>query len=330
MSSVVSLAAAADPKSRAFAGVFATVAPHLTELNRFLHEQLAGFEPEIRAMAGDCIGTSVTRIRPALVFLSGWQQSAQIAPDLVRAAAAVELIYLATRLHDDLVDEADVSPSPVVLLGDALFAHGLHLTTQFPTTEICAAITECTRRVCAGKILQALPRRSIEISPSDYRRMVDLKTAEFFRVACYFGAHLAGSDAGYANAASHFGRHLGIAYQIYNDLVDCFGEETRSDYAFGTILANGKLSLPLLALLEHLPPAEADGLRDEIVGEQPPQRARRLRQLREEAIFTVLAELAVAASALREWPDHPATPLLLGVGEVLQAQVAGLQAVGAA
>src|ERR1700722_10070490 len=144
--------------SNAFAGVFTFLAPHLAELDRFLHEQLAAFEPEIRAMADYCIDTSGKRIRPALVFLSGWHGAGEIAPDLVRVAAVVELVHLATLVHDDIMDEADVRRSrrtasreygtmPAVLLGDALFAHGLYLAAHFSTTEICAAVTESTRRV---------------------------------------------------------------------------------------------------------------------------------------------------------------------------------------
>jgi octaprenyl-diphosphate synthase len=346
MSSAASLAATEGSESNAFAGVFAMLAPHMAELDGFLHGQLAAFEPEIRAMVDCCIDTSGKRIRPALVFLSGWRGAGEIAPDLVRAAAVVELVHVATLVHDDIMDEADVrrsritasreyGPTPAVLLGDALFAHGLYLATQFPTTEICAAVTESTRRVCAGEIVQSLRRRSTDITRADYQRIVELKTAELFRVSCFFGARLAGSEPGYVEAASRFGQHLGAAYQIYDDLVDFFGEETRIGKTLGTDLASGKLTLPLLELLERLPADEANALRAEIVGERPPQFARRLRQMRELAIFPVIAEavqaeVTAAAAALREWPGHAPTPLLLRLCDVLQAQVAGLRPAGAA
>jgi len=344
MGSVVSPAATADTKSHAFASVFAMLAPHMAELDRFLHGQLAAFEPEIRAMADYCIDTSGKRIRPALVFLSGWRGAGVIEPDLVRVAAVVELIHLATLVHDDIMDEADVRRSHLtasrkygstaaVLLGDALFAHGLNLATQFPTTEICAAVTESTRRVCAGEIVQTLRRRSTNLTRADYQRIVDLKTAELFRISCFFGARLSDSEPGYVEAASRFGRHLGIAYQIYDDLVDYFGEETRIGKTLGTDLASGTLTLPLLALLERLPAAEADALRTEIAGERPPQLGLRLRQMRELAIFPVIAdavqaEITAATAALHEWPGYPPTPLLLRLCDVLQAQVAALRPAG--
>lgn len=336
-----SSAAAAIPKRHAFAGVFNLLTPHLAELDRYLHEQLNAFEPEIRAMADYCIDTSGKRIRPALVFLSGWRGPGVVTPELVRVAAVVELVHLATLVHDDIMDEADVrrsrrtasrefGPTAAVLLGDALFAHALHLATQFPTTEICAAVSDSTRKVCAGEIVQTLRRGSTSVTLADYQRIVDLKTAELFRVSCFLGARLAGSEAGYVEAASRFGRHLGIAYQIYDDLVDFFGDETRIGKTLGTDLASGKLTLPLLALLDRLPAAEHDELIAEVTGAKSPRLELRLRQMRELGVFAVVAgavdeKLAAATAALRERPDHAPTPLLLGLCDVLRAQVAGLR-----
>ncbi len=328
-------------KSHAFASVFSLLSPHMAELDRFLRGQISSFEPEIRAMADYCIDTSGKRIRPALVFLSGWRGPNTVLPDLVRVAAVVELVHLATLVHDDIMDEAEVrrsrrtasreyGPTAAVLLGDALFAHALHLATQFPTTEICAAVSDSTRKVCAGEIVQTLRRGSTNITLADYQRIVDLKTAELFRVSCFLGARLSGSEQGYVDAASRFGRHLGIAYQIYDDLVDFFGDETRIGKTLGTDLASGKLTLPLLALLDRLPAAERAELTAEIAGKQPPQLALRLRQMRDLGIFGIVsdavqAEIAAATAALREWPGYAPTPFLLGLCDVLQAQVASLR-----
>ena len=333
----------ATAKPHAFAPVFALLAPHMVELDRFLRGQLASFEPEIRAMADYCIDTSGKRIRPALVFLSGWRGPTVVIPDLVRVAAVVELVHLATLVHDDIMDEADVrrsrrtasrefGPTAAVLLGDALFAHALHLATQFPTTEICAAVSDSTRKVCAGEIVQTLRRRSTNITRADYQRIVDLKTAELFRVSCFLGARLAESAPGYVEAASRFGRHLGIAYQIYDDLVDFFGEETRIGKTLGTDLASGKLTLPLLVLIERLPPSERSTLTAELAGEKPPQLPLRLRQMRELGVFDVVAaavqaEVDIASAELGVWPNEAPTPLLLGLCEVLQTQVAALRPV---
>jgi octaprenyl-diphosphate synthase len=332
-----------NPVGHAFSGVLALLTPHMAELDRFLHGQLAAFEPEIRAMADYCIDTSGKRIRPALVFLSGWRGPDKVEPDLVRVAAVVELVHLATLVHDDIMDGAEVrrsrrtaareyGPTAAVLLGDALFAHALNLATQFPTTEICSAVSESTRRVCAGEIVQTLRRGSTNVTRADYQRIIDLKTAELFRVSCFLGAKLAGFPPGYAEAVSRFGRHLGIAYQIYDDLADFFGEEKRIGKTLGTDFASGKLTLPLLLLMERLTAAERTELTGEILGQRPVQPALRLLQMEQHGIFgavaeAVMGEVAAATAALQAWPGEAPTSLLLGLGDVLRGQVAALRPV---
>jgi octaprenyl-diphosphate synthase len=337
------LAATARPGqvARAFAPVFARLEPQMAELDRFLRGQVAVFEPEIREMADYCIDTTGKRIRPALVFLSGWRDPAVVSSDLVRVAAVVELVHLATLVHDDIMDEAELrrnrrtaarayGPVAAVLLGDALFSHAMHLAAQFPTTEICLAVSESTRRVCAGEIIQTLRRGSTDFTLADYRRVIDLKTAELFRLSCQLGGQLGGYAPAYAAAAGRFGRHLGIAYQIYDDLVDYFGEEQRIGKTLGTDLMSGKLTLPLLALLERLSAGERAGLLDEIAGSRPPQLSLRLRQMAEHGVFPVVAEavqaeIAAATAALAPWPQLAPTPLLLSLCDVLEGQVAALQ-----
>jgi octaprenyl-diphosphate synthase len=331
-------------KPHAFAGVFAMLAPQMAALDEFLQAQLESFEPEIRAMVNYCIDTSGKRIRPALVFLSGWKDPRSVSADLVRAAAVVELVHLATLVHDDIMDSADVrrnrrtatrefGPNAAVLLGDALFAHALHLASHFPTTEVCAAVSESTRRVCAGETVQTLRRRSTDLTPADYHRIIDLKTAELFRVSCFLGARLTGSAAGYVEASDRFGRHLGIAYQIYDDLADFFGREDKIGKTLGTDLASGKLTLPLFALMDRLPPFERAALAEEIGGQRPAQPALRLKQMLELGVFdqvecAVRHEVSAARAALAEWPGLPPTQHLLALCDVLLAQVASLRPVG--
>jgi octaprenyl-diphosphate synthase len=315
--------------------------PHMAALDVFLHEQIASFEPEIRAMADYCIDTSGKRIRPTLVFLSGWRDGADPAPALVKAAAVVELVHLATLVHDDIMDDADLrrnrrtaarkfGPTAAVLLGDALFSHALHLAAQFPTTEVCLVVAESTRKVCAGEIVQTMRRGSTNISRADYWRIIDLKTAELFRVSCFLGAKLAGSSDAYVEAVARFGRHLGIAYQIYDDLADFFGEERHIGKTLGTDLASGKITLPLHVLLERLPANEQAGLIEEICGQRPPRMSLRLRQMNELQVFPVVVasvhdEISAATAALEPWPEQAPTALLNQLCLILRQQVAALQ-----
>lgn len=326
---------------RTFGGVFSILTAHLTALDGFLRGQLTAFEPEIREMVDYCIDASGKRIRPALVFLGGWRGPTAISADLVRLAAVVEMVHLATLVHDDIMDGAEIrrnrrtattayGPTSAVLLGDALFAHALNLATQFPTTEVCAAVSESTRRVCSGEIVQTLRRGSANITLAEYRRIIDLKTAELFRVSCLLGAKLAGYPPAFVEAAARFGRHLGIAYQIFDDLADYFADEKNAGKTLGTDLASGKLTLPLIHLMERLPPTGREAVTDEIERKRDPQFALRVQQMNELGVFASVAaeveqELSAASQALADWPDAPPTSLLLSLGEVLRAQVASLR-----
>ena len=310
-----------------FGSVFSVLAPQMAQLDVFLKGQLDAFEPEIREMVAYCIDTSGKRIRPALVFLSGWRGPETTRKESVQLAAVVEMVHLATLVHDDIMDSADLrrsritasrayGPTAAVLLGDALFAHALHLATQFPTTEVCAAVSESTRKVCSGEIVQTLRRGSTNISLADYHRIIDLKTAELFRVSCFLGARLAGSSAGYVEAVATFGRHLGIAYQIYDDLADYFGDEKNIGKTLGTDLVSGKLTLPLIILMQRLTSFDRDELTEEILGRRSAQLPVRLGQMKELKVFESVAEavqkeISVACSALADWPNDPRSCCLI-------------------
>jgi octaprenyl-diphosphate synthase len=330
-----------------FASVFVRLQPHLAALDRFLRDQIQAFEPEIREMADYCIDTSGKRIRPALVFLSGDRSDAAVAgpspvvsTELVRVAAVVELVHLATLVHDDIMDEAELrrsrktaarayGPEAAVLLGDALFAHALHLAAQFPTTDVCLAVSDSTRKVCAGEIIQTLRRRTNDVSRADYYRVIDLKTAELFRISCQLGSKLAGYPEAFVQAAAEFGRRLGVAYQIYDDLADFFGQEAKIGKTLGTDLFSGKLTLPLLLLSERLDDVERDGLMEEVQGRRAPDLPLRLQQMRQADVFEAVVslieeELRWGESALAEYRKLPPVRLLQELADVLRTQLRNL------
>lgn len=331
----------APPPQLSFAQVFIALKPHMARLDAFLREQIESFEPEIRSMADYCIDTTGKRMRPALVFLSGWQGDGLPSPELVRAAAVVELVHLATLVHDDIMDEADVrrnrrtaarefGPAAAVLLGDALFSHALNLATQFPTTDVCRVVSESTRRVCAGEIIQTLRRRTASVTLDDYWRVIDLKTAELFRVSCYLGARLGDYPEPFVAAASEFARRLGIAYQVYDDLADFYGKETAIGKTLGTDLESGKLTLPLFYLLERLEAADRARLLDEIEGRSPSRLSEHLEQMERHGVFSAVKaaiqrELDTAAASLAPHRGLPPTSLLLSLSGVLREQVERLE-----
>ncbi len=242
--------------------ILGPVAPHMQALDKCFAEQVSQFEPEVRPYAEYCLRHSGKRIRPMLLFYSAWQ-GGRVVDSHIRAAAVVEMVHLATLVHDDILDQADMRHKATtlshkhgndvaVLVGDALFAHALALASQFPTTEVCRAVAIATQRVCAGEIAQTFSKRNASLTTEAYYRIIDLKTAELFSVACQLGGWLSAPDGGYSNACATFGRKLGIAYQIYDDLNDLIGAEETTGKTLGTDAINSKLTLPMLLLLDKL------------------------------------------------------------------------------
>ncbi|MDD2764540.1 MAG: polyprenyl synthetase family protein [Opitutaceae bacterium] len=331
----------AEPPPPGLGGSFVRLQPHLRALDDFLRSQLDGFEPEIHDLVEYCMDTSGKRIRPALVFFSGWRGPDQIPAALVQAAAVVEMVHLATLVHDDIMDRAELRRSrptaarrygsdSAVLLGDALLAQAVHIAAQFPSTEVCQVVSAATRRVCAGEIAQTFRRGDTAITRDAYRRVIDLKTAELFRISCLLGARLAGYEDGYVEAAAEFGRSLGIAYQIYDDLADFFGEEKNIGKTLGTDLAGGKVTLPLLVLLEKLSGAERSELLEEIRKCRTPQFEHRRAQMRGHGVFAVVAEdiraeLKKGMAILSPWARLEPALLLGQLGELLRQQVDNLR-----
>lgn len=235
--------------------------PAFAELEKYLFAEVESFEPEVRPLVEYCFGHSGKKLRPILVFSMGLNPGEALDPAIIRAAAIVELVHLATLVHDDILDEADMrhrtetlvskyGPHVAVLLGDALFAHALHLAAQYPGVEVCRSVSLATRQVCSGEIAQTFARGADIPDTAAYYRMIDLKTAELFTVSAYLGGFLSGFDESQLEAARAFARHLGIAYQIYDDAADIFAEESVAGKTLGTDLATGKFTLPILLWLD--------------------------------------------------------------------------------
>ena len=137
-----------------------------------------------------------------------------------------------------------------VLLGDCLFAHALELSTQFRDAEISREIARASSAVCTGEILQTQRRFDLTLGRADYYRIIEMKTAALFGAASGLGARLNDAGAERTAALRDFGLRLGTAYQIYDDLLDLAGDEAAAGKTLGTDLRKGKLTLPMLNLLQ--------------------------------------------------------------------------------
>lgn len=320
------------------AEIMAPVARHLDALGEFLDAQADAVEPEVRDMVRYCLANQGKRIRPMLLFFSGWQGDGGKPDDrLVRAAAVVELVHLATLVHDDILDDASIrhnsdtvsakwGASAAVLMGDALFAQALHLATQFPTVEVCRAVAGSTRRVCAGEIRQTFERGNTALSLEDYFHVIDLKTAELFKVSCFLGAHLADFSPEQVTAVSEFGRRLGVAYQIFDDMADILGDEDAIGKTLGTDLASGKYTLPILLLRQRIP-GQVDALLRAGTGEAASADvaglAAALRELgiQQDVAARFEEELGQADAAVAPFAREPSVQRLLSLSQYVRGQM---------
>jgi len=240
--------------------------PFLHEVNRRLADQVLAFDPEIARYARYALTGQGKQLRPALVALSAGA-TGEVSPAHVEVAVIIEMVHLATLVHDDIMDEARLRRGRptlasnwgneiAVLLGDCLFAHSLKLAAGFPTTEVCRSVSAATNTVCAGEILQTQARHNTDLSREDYFKMLRMKTGELFALSCDLGAYLNGAGGEVRSALRQYGLAMGTAYQIFDDCIDLFGSEASTGKSLGTDLAKGKLTLPILILLEKAKRAE--------------------------------------------------------------------------
>ncbi len=235
--------------------------PFLTRVSAKIAAQVDLFEPEIAGYARYALGSQGKQLRPALVALSGGAIGSAT-EELVTLAVIIEMVHLATLVHDDIMDEAEIrrrKPTLAarwgnevsVLLGDCLFAHALKLASEYSTPEVCREVAVASGTVCAGEIMQNQRRRRWNLSRAEYFKVIGMKTAELFALATSLSAQLAGGSESEVQSLREYGYALGTAYQIYDDCLDLYGFEDEAGKSLGTDLASGKVTLPLLQFFEN-------------------------------------------------------------------------------
>jgi octaprenyl-diphosphate synthase len=235
------------------------VQPHLKEVEVRIAQQAAAFDPALEGYVVYAVGSRGKRLRPILALLAGGA-TGRINSNHVDLAVIVELIHIATLVHDDVMDEAErrrAQPtanarwgnSLSVLLGDCLFAHALTLSTNFENADISRAIARTAATVCSGEMIQTQRRFDLNLTVQDYLRIVEMKTGSLFSTAAELAAVLSEADSNAIKIFKNFGIQVGTAYQIYDDCVDLAGSESVTGKTLGTDLRKGKFTLPVLIFL---------------------------------------------------------------------------------
>ena len=315
------------------------VEPFLHAVAKRLVAQAEQFEPEIAPYAHYALSAQGKHLRPILVSLSG-ESVGSLTDSHVTVAVIIEMVHLATLVHDDVIDEAALRrgrPTLAanwgneisVLLGDCLFAHSLKLAASFPTPEICRAVASATNTVCAGEILQTQRRGNFEISRAEYFKILNMKTAELFALSCDLGSLLGQATTARREALRQYGMALGTAYQVYDDCLDLVGSEASAGKTLGADLGNGKLTLPTLIVRDRASAAERNQLRDWMKNWSPNHLAAVLDLIEKYEAFAesravIQKYLAAARQSILNLPASDGRTGLIGLTHYLAEQTEAL------
>lgn len=258
---------------------FELAKPHLKKVESLLSDQVNDFDPGVEPYIDYICNTSGKRLRPALAILTGGALG-PVSDDHVKLGSILELIHVASLVHDDIIDGADIrrkvaTPNAkwgdglAVLLGDALFSHALMLSTDFDDLYLSREIAKAARDVCQGEILQTQRRFDLTMTRKEYFRLLEMKTGALFAAATGLGAYISGADKETQEDLYQFGLKLGTAYQLYDDCLDLVGSEEEFGKTLRTDLEKGKLTLPILRLLEKANPAQRGKLQERIIKQEP-------------------------------------------------------------
>lgn len=243
----------------ATAALFAPIRADLEQVELLLRETLASRRHGVTELIRHLDQYRGKRLRPALLLLTA-KACGTIQPAHHVLAAVVEMIHTATLVHDDVLDSADTrrhvptvnalwGNQASILLGDYLFTHAFHLTSTIGDAQACKLIGEATNRVCEGELHQICQRGNLSLSEEEYFDIIDAKTAELTSVCCRLGGMYAGETAEVVDSLARYGRYLGMAFQIADDLLDIVGQEKTTGKSLGTDLEQRKMTLPLIHLL---------------------------------------------------------------------------------
>ncbi|MEW6277927.1 MAG: polyprenyl synthetase family protein [Candidatus Eremiobacterota bacterium] len=214
----------------------------------------------VRMPAAQMFRTGGKRLRPALVLLCSRLFGPQ-PPAAVTIGAAVEMVHGASLLHDDVIDQTTVRRGKAtmnalhgnrfsVLLGDFLLCESLLAVAALDQVELVRVVSESVAQMTMGQILELAHQGDLTLSQQDYLRIVEGKTAALMVCACKLGGLLGGADRSQVQALDDFGRCLGIAFQIVDDVLDFWGDPAVLGKPVGSDLTDRKYTLPVLVAVE--------------------------------------------------------------------------------
>jgi heptaprenyl diphosphate synthase len=248
---------ASAPESHA---IFGPVAADLETIEAGLRRLIEDDPDVVSAPMADLFAAGGKRIRPALVLLAAKCGSYDLGK-LTPAAMAVELIHAATLVHDDVIDRAEVrrgrptvaaklGDEAAIVVGDFYFAKAYEQAAFTQSPEAVAILARAVMDICAGEVRQQAIRHHYDTDVDEYMRRIEAKTATLLAACCEIGALLGGLAADKRSAVRAYGRLLGLAFQIADDVLDYESSEDEIGKPIGHDVAEGFATLPLMMALD--------------------------------------------------------------------------------
>ena len=266
-SAVASSRAAIPPAADPVAGL-------MTLVDGVIADRLRSDVALVNQIAQYIVSAGGKRIRPRLVLLFA-NALGHSGPAQLTLAATVEFIHTATLLHDDVVDESSLrrgrqtanaafGNAASVLVGDFLYSRAFQMMVSVGDIRVLQVLAEATNVIAEGEVLQLMNMHDPDLAVEEYLRVIRSKTAKLFEASARLGAILAGADAATEEACAGYGRSLGTAFQLVDDLLDYDGETHELGKNVGDDLREGKPTLPLLVAMDRGSAAERALIRSAI------------------------------------------------------------------
>ena len=232
------------------------IADEMARVNTFIEENLASDVSLINQLGQYIVNSGGKRLRPALVILSskvlGYEGDKHI-----NLAAIIELIHTATLLHDDVVDASLLrrghqtanqrwGNEASVLVGDFVYSRAFQMMVDINSLSIMRVLSEATNTIAEGEVQQLIYRHRPETSEENYLDVIRNKTAKLFEAAARLGSIISKKTKDDENAMANYGRHLGTAFQLIDDVLDYSSSEIELGKSIGDDLSQGNPTLPLL------------------------------------------------------------------------------------
>lgn len=248
-----------------------TVRTELQRVRDAIEAQTEHFSPHMRSYMGQVCRSRGKMIRPGLVLLTA-AATGGIKDKHITFAALLEMLHMASLIHDDVLDKADTrrdEPTPnalwgnelAVLLGDSLLAQAMVMGSDIGDARFIRRMAVAVRDLCEGEVEQSSRLWDMEMSRADYYELIRKKTATLFAMAMSGAGYLQGLDDEMIEQLNRMGTLLGISYQIYDDCLDLTGTDDSAGKTLGTDAEKGKLTLPVFFLMESTSEDVADYVR---------------------------------------------------------------------